>query len=106
MFVNLIPRILGIRENWLTFLVNLGEAELFERFREQRQNTFRELRFFRDLGRSMHNFREQGSTDPNPWGTSLFNANYAQLSSMANRVVFGLNVPYFHLHSKGGFQIE
>ena len=32
---------------------------------EQRQNTLRELKIFsRYFGRSMHYFREQGSTDP------------------------------------------
>ena len=32
------------RENWLIFWGIWGEAELFEEFEEQRQNTFREPR--------------------------------------------------------------
>ena len=54
------------RENWLIFWGILGEAELILRILGAKEKYFQGIKqlSFRDLGRSMHFFRDQGSTDP------------------------------------------
>ena len=58
-------RKIHFRENWLICLGIWGEAGLILGIGGARQNTFRELReFFRDLGRSMHYFKEARAHRP------------------------------------------
>ena len=57
-------------ENWLIFLGIWGEAALFLGIWGAKANTFRETRtlFAGRRGDLCIIFRDQGSTDPTPWG--------------------------------------
>ena len=65
-------RTLHFRENWLIFWGIWGEAELILSIWVAKENIFRELRYFLlgIWGDKCIIFRDQGSTDPHPWGGS------------------------------------
>ena len=66
-YVNLILRKekIHFRENWLIFLGIWGEVELILGFWGAKVKCFQGAEdFLRDLGRSMHYFREQGPPPP------------------------------------------
>ena len=67
---NLTERKIQFRENWLIFWGIWEEAELILRIWGAKESIFRELRNFLSgtWGDQCINFREQGSTDPFPWG--------------------------------------
>ena len=57
---------INLRENWLKFLGIWGEAELILGILGAKEKYFQgaEVLSIRELGRLMHYFRDQGSTDP------------------------------------------